>query len=163
VQKPVTKKYSLIFSGIRYVGNCFFIEDDVPPIFCNQNTLVINYSAKIEEQIFLLCYFSSAIGKKLQLMQRIFGLVPILYTADFVKIPVPNFPKEKQIEIFKHYYNIVPEKNTLTVETYLNSEKTRNEQMGIFQLNMEVLSLKEKLAIVIDKIIQGQPIDIKYS
>jgi restriction endonuclease S subunit len=159
-QHPMTKKYSLIFSGIRYVGHCWFVEDDKEPIYCNQNTLIINYSKKIEEQLFILCYFSSQIGKRLQLMRRIFGTVPILYSADIVKIPIPNFTSEKQYEISKEYYNIKPFNTNLTIDNYLTKEKERNKEIGIFQLNMEILSLKEKLTKVVDDIIKGKPINI---
>lgn len=159
-QKPVTKKYSLIFSGIRYVGNCFFVESDKEPIYCNQNTLVINYSDKIEEQLYILCYFSSQIGKKLQLMQRVFGIVPILYSKDFAKIPIPKLPSEIQKEISKEYYHQTDTNKALSLAEYLDKEKVRNSNLGIFQLNTEILELKEKLATIIDKIINEKKIEI---
>lgn len=159
-QKSNTKKLSLIFSGIRYVGNCYFVENEKDPIFCNQNTLVINHSDKIEEQLFILCYFSSQIGKKLQLMQRVFGIVPILYSKDFAKIPIPKIPTKKQKEIIVEYYNSVNFDSDLTLNNYLIKEKVRNTKLGIFQLNSEILDLKEKLELIIDKIINEQKIDI---
>jgi len=160
-QKPITKKYSLIFSGIRYVGNCWFVEDEQSPIFCNQNTLVINHSEKAEEQLFIMCYFSSQIGKRLQLMQRVFGIVPILYSKDFAKIPMPNFPLGIQKKIAIEYYNNLPTDKELTLENYLEKEKVRNSKLGLFQLNTEILELKEKLAIVVDKIIKEEAIVIE--
>lgn len=161
-QKPITKKYSLIFSGIRYVGNCWFVEDDQFQIFCNQNTLVINHSEKAEEQLFIMCYFSSQIGKSLQLMQRVFGIVPILYSKDFAKIPMPNFPNETQKKIATEYYNkISPDKN-LTLENYLEKEKNRNSKIGIFQLNQEIIELKKKIEFVVDKIIKEEKIEIEF-
>jgi restriction endonuclease S subunit len=160
-QNTVTKKYSLIFSGIRYVGNCFFVENDEEPIYCNQNTLVINYSNKIEEQLYILCYFSSQIGKKLQLMQRVFGIVPILYSKDFAKIPIPKIPIEIQKAISKEYYNSIDPNKGLTLENYIDKEKARNLKLGIFQLNTEILELKEKLAMLVDKIVNEKPIIIE--
>jgi len=158
---PSTKKYSLIFSGIRYVGNCYFVESDSEPIYCNQNTLIIDHSEKLYEQIFLLCYLSSKIGKQLQLMQRIVGIVPILYTDDFVKIPIPNFPKKKQQEITKQYYNPLPKNKDLTFKKYLETEKIRNNKIGIFQLNSEVLTLREELEDLVDRIINEETIKLK--
>ncbi len=51
-KKTNTKKHSLIFTGIRYVGNCYFIEDDAEPIYCNQNTLIVNQFKELYEQVF---------------------------------------------------------------------------------------------------------------
>ncbi len=156
---PSTKKYSLIFSGIRYVGNCFFVESDSELIYCNQNTLIIDQSEKLYEQVFLLCYLSSEVGKQLQLMQRIVGIIPILYTDDFVKIPIPNFPKQKQQEITKKYYNPLPKNKDLNFENYLENEKARNNKIGIFQLNMEILNLREIMEDLVDRIINEEPIE----
>lgn len=161
-QNPVTKKYSLIFSGIRYVGNCWFVEDEKSPIFCNQNTLVINFSEKVEEQLFILCFFSSQIGKKLQLMQRVFGIIPILYSKDFAKIPMPKFPLLIQKKIASEYYNIIPKDKKINLSNYLEKEKTRNSKLGIFQLNAEIIELKNKIELVVDKIIKEVKIDIKF-
>lgn len=160
-QKPVTKKYSLIFSGIRYVGNCWFVEDEKSPIFCNQNTLVINHSEKVEEQLFIMCYFSSQIGKRLQLMQRVFGIVPILYSKDFAKIPIPKFPLEIKNKIAKEYYNNVSSDKDLTLENYFEKEKVRNSKLGLFQLNAEIIELKNKIEIVVDKIIKEEKMEIE--
>lgn len=161
-QKPVTKKYSLIFSGIRYVGNCYFVENNKELIFCNQNTLVINYSDKIEKQLYILCYFSSQIGKKLQLMQRVFGIVPILYSKDFAKIPIPKIPIKIQKEISKEYYNPIEPNKGLTLDNFLDKEKSRNNNIGIFQLNSEILELKERIATIVDKIIKEEKINIEF-
>lgn len=161
-QKPVTNKFSVIFSGIRYVGNCWFVEDDKEPVFCNQNTLVINYSDKIEEQLYILCFFSSQIGKKLQLMQRVFGIVPILYSKDFAKIPIPKIPSDIKKSISKEYYNPIDINKGLTIDNYLEKEKIRNLKLGIFQLNAEIIELKEKIALVIDKIVNEEKIEIEF-
>lgn len=155
---PNTTKYSLIFTGVRYVGNCFFVEDDKEPIYCNQNTLVINYSKNITDQLYLMCFLSSDIGRKLQIMQRINGIVPILYTADFIKIPIPNFSENKRKDIAKLYYNSVQKQREIKLENYLESEKQNNKILGIYQLNLDVLKLRDKLNGLIDKIVKEEQI-----
>lgn len=75
-------------------------------------------------------------------------------------LPIPNFSPSKQHEIAFEYYNPVTNNSNLILENYLTLEFERNKSLGIFQLNMEILELKEKLANVIDKIIKNQEIQI---
>jgi hypothetical protein len=97
----------------------------------------------------------------MQMAQRNFGIVPILYTDNLCKIPIPKFDKDKKKEIVELYYNQVKvlEKNTL--ENYLENEKKRNELLGVHQLNDEIFILREKIENVIDKIIKEEPIYIE--
>ena len=80
------------------------------------------------------------------------------------KFLIPNFPDSKQQEIAKEYYNKIDKNQNLTLENYLQKETARNQQIGIFQLNMEIFELREKLEDIIDKIINDQPInfDLNY-
>jgi hypothetical protein len=77
--------------------------------------------------------------------------------------PIPNFPEPKQQEIAKEYYFQIDKNQNLTLESYLEKETTRNQQIGIFQLNMEIFELREKLENIIDKIINDSPIEISWS
>lgn len=94
--------------------------------------------------------------------QRNFGIVPILYTDNLCKIPIPNFKKEIKQKITKEYYNHVNSNNNLTAENYLEKEIERNSIIGIHQLNSEIFKLKETLEDVIDKIIKEQTIEIEF-
>lgn len=80
---------------------------------------------------------------------------------NFSELIFPSFPDKKQNEIAIEYYNALPTNSTLTLSNYLTKESSRNSKLGIFQLNLEILSLKEKLALVIDKIIKEEPIRIE--
>ena len=79
-------------------------------------------------------------------------------------IKIPNFPDSKQQEIAKEYYNKIDKNQNLTLENYLQKETARNQQIGIFQLNMEIFELREKLEDIIDKIINDSliKIDLNY-
>ena len=80
---------------------------------------------------------------------------------NFSELIFPSFPDKKQNEIAIEYYNALPTNSILTLNNYLTKESSRNSKLGIFQLNLEILSLKEKLALVIDKIIKEEPIRIE--
>ena len=154
-------KNSLIVNGIRYVGNGILADQD-SLIFCNQNTLIINQFGDQIKQSSLLCFLTSKFGKAMQLVQRNFGIVPILYAENLCRVPIPDFPELKQIEIAKEYYNQVHPNQNLTLENYLELEKQRNLKLGIFQLNMEIFDLRNKLEEIVDRIVNEQPVDIFF-
>ena len=93
--------------------------------------------------------------------QRNFGIVPILYTENLCKIPIPKFDNVKKKEIVELYYNHVEAREKYTLENYLEDEKKRNRLLGVHQLNDEIFALREKVQNIIDKIIKEEPIDIK--
>ena len=157
--KSKIKNNSLILNGIRYVGNGIFVEKG-SCIYANQNTLIINQFDDKLKQLFLFCFLTSNLGKKLQLLRRNFWIVPILYTEHLCKISIPDFPDSKQQEIAKLYYNPIPNNADLTLETYLKWEKIRNSEVGIFQLNMEIFELREILEETIDRIVMEETIEI---
>lgn len=78
---------------------------------------------------------------------------------DFI---IPNFLESKQKEIAKEYYNPTEKSLDLNFENYLEKEKVRNTKAGIFQLNMELFSLREKLEDLVDKIVKEEKIDILF-
>ncbi len=160
--KTITKikKYSLVLNGIRYVGNGIFIENE-KEFFTNQNMLIINQFKEQSKQLFLFCFLTSNIGKSMQISRRNFGIVPILYTENLCKIPIPNFEEKKQKEIAKSYYNEVDALTNISLDNYLAEHKKRNQKLGIFQLNMEIFELKEKLENLVDKIVMDEKIDIQ--
>ena len=75
---------------------------------------------------------------------------------------IPNFPEPKQQEIAKLYYNPLEKNKDLDLENYLGKEQTRNREVGIFQLNMEIFTLREKLEDLVHKIITNEKIIIDY-
>lgn len=159
--KSKIKNNSLILNGIRYVGNGIFVEKG-SCIYANQNTLIINQFDDKLKQLFLFCFLTSNLGKKLQLLRRNFWIVPILYTEHLCKISIPDFPESKQQELAKLYYNPIPENTDLTLETYLEREKSRNIEVGIFQLNMEIFELREKLEEIVDAIVMNREMQISF-
>jgi len=65
-------------------------------------------------------------------------------------IKIPLFPDYMQENISNHYFNDV---RSLGDGAILTEQKKRNEGLGIFQLNMEVLALRERLADLVSDII----------
>jgi len=157
--KSKVKKFSLVLNGIRYVGNGIFVEEG-KTIYSNQNTLIVNEFEDKMKQLFLLCFLTSPIGKTMQMIRRNFGIVPILYTEHLCKIPIPYFPESKQKEIAKIYYNKRDKNNDLIFEDYLEKEKVRNKELGIFQLNTEIFRLREIFEDLVHKIVMEEKIEM---
>ncbi|MBK5241680.1 hypothetical protein [Clostridium sp.] len=152
----------IILSGIRYLGYGYY-DDGEEVIFSNQNTLVITNDSKDEkEQMFLLAFLTSSTGKKMQMAWRVDGMVPILYKEGMSNIPIPNFNSELREELVKIYYNKVCSINNLTQENYYSKSVERNKELGIYQLNNEILKLKEFIENKVEKMIFGTEVEKNY-
>jgi restriction endonuclease S subunit len=84
-----------------------------------------------------------------------------LTESNLSNIPIPSFPEPKQKEIASLYYNKIDVCEDLNLENYLELQMVRNSQLGIFQLNMEIFDLRNKLETLVDKIVNEQPIIIE--
>ena len=78
------------------------------------------------------------------------------------KSPIPNFPATRQKEIIQLYYKLPEKSSDLNFENYLIKETKRNSEAGIFQLNMEIFNLREKLEDILHRIITCKKIDISF-
>ena len=85
-----------------------------------------------------------------------------LTESDLTNLSIPLFPVSLQQQIAKLYYDKIPKNNNLTLENYLVEERVRNRKIGIFQLNMEIFSLRERLESIIHKIVMEEKIDINF-
>lgn len=126
------------------------------------------YRVKIEKQnyshfLFILTWFNSSI------FQKYIGDVATGATFKEIRVddiskksPIPKFPESKQQEIAKLYYNSLEKNKDLNLENYLDKEKIRNQEAGIFQLNMEIFSLREQLENLVHKIVMEEKIEIEF-
>lgn len=152
----------IILSGIRYLGYGYFVDGE-EVIFSNQNTLIItNSNRDIKEQIFLLTFLTSSIGKKMQMAWRVDGMVPILYREGLSNIPIPNFNSQLREELIEIYYNKVSSISDLTQQNYVKKTQERNKQLGIYQLNNEILKLKELIENTVEKVMFGTKFEKNY-
>ncbi|MDQ7009199.1 MAG: hypothetical protein Q9M94_02815 [Candidatus Gracilibacteria bacterium] len=147
------------------VGRCFFY-DKMENTITNIHPWVItpiNDDLKVYKRVFLSLYLSHLknIGYLAKIKDKANG--GGLKKGHMDKwIKIPNFKDSKQEEIAKEYYNKVEKNIGLDFDNYLEKEKARNKELGIFQLNMEIFSLKEKLESFIDKIVMDENIDINF-
>lgn len=126
------------------------------------------YRVKINKEnynyyLFILSWFNSST------FQKYIGDVATGATFKEIRIddiskksPIPNFPESKQQEIAKLYYNPLEKNKGLDLENYLEREHARNSEVGIFQLNMEIFSLREQLEDLVHKIVMEEKIELRF-
>lgn len=161
--KSKVSSYDIILSGIRYVGYGYFVDKD-NIVYCNQNTLIVSHSKDLKEQIYLLAFLTSSLGEKLQLAWRVDGMVPIIYKDDLAQIPIPKLVKETKSKIVGIYYNseVKTIDTQITKDNYLEEVKKRNKVIGIYQLNNEILELRNRIDKAVEDIIFDNKIEQEY-
>ena len=78
-------------------------------------------------------------------------------------IVIPKIDNEIKKKTACEYYNEYDKNDDLSLDNYLDKEIKRNNIVGIYQLNMELFSLREKLGEVIDKLVSGDIINIDFN
>lgn len=145
----------------EYVGiSCFYDYEYYGQGHHNQGIYRIESFSK-SEKLFIVAFMNSTIMRKICGNATIGSKMKEMKSYDFSKLIFPNFPKEKQKEIAKSYYNKVDGLTNVSLDNYLAEHKKRNQKLGIFQLNMEIFELKEKLENLVDKIVMDEKIDIQ--
>ena len=115
---------------------------------------------KKEEMLFIAAFMNSKIMRKICGNISIGSKMKEMKTYDFSFLKFPNFDNTIKNKIATLYYN-KKEKLDNTLDSYLENEKIRNKDLGIYQLNLEIIDLKQKLEIVIDKIANEKHIEIE--
>jgi len=163
---PLIPKNCIMLSADGSVGRCIYVED-LGESITNYHPWLITPNAENREQyknIYTAMFlgYLRAVGfyEKIQDKSN-GGGIKLPHLQNWISIP--EFPKELQQKIANEYHNEVDQNKNLTLATYLAAEKTRNGNLGIWQLNMELFTLRERLEKVISDIVSGDKIDpIKY-
>lgn len=156
------KKWDIIFSCRWEMWRSYFFPEEIERTITNIDNVHICWDINIEEKIFIFLYLWFL--KKEQVIDNIactWSWAASFTQYHFNKINIPNFKEEKQKEIWELYYKKVEKNNDLNLENYLEKGKERNEKVWIFQLNMEIFDLREKLENLVKKIVMEEQINIE--
>lgn len=147
----------------EYVGiSCFYDYDYYNNGQHNQGIYRVEEFSK-SQKLFIVAFMNSKIVRKICGNISIGSKMKEMKSYDFEKLIFPKFSDIKKNSISKHYYNKVEKLNNVTIDNYLKIYKTRNKKLGIFQLNIELLELKETLEDLVHRIVMNESIDInKY-
>ena len=130
--------------------------------FVNEDLKVLRIDKPIDEKIFLGLYLNSKFGQIQMLSNGSKGTKQGLTNTNILNVLIPKFSDDFKIHIAKCYNNQIDKISNLNLESYLKTEKLRNEKVGITQLNLECFELTEKLNSIIHKIINNELIEIDY-
>lgn len=141
----------------EYVGiTCFYDVSYYGEGQHNQGLYRIEHLSK-DEMIFTTAFMNSRIMRKICGNISIGSKMKEMKSYDFATLKFPKFDKSLKQKIGKLYYNNI-DKTNFDFDNYLESEKVRNQELGIFQLNTEIIEIKKELEIILNKIITEEPI-----
>ena len=141
----------------EYVGiTCFYDISYYGEGQHNQGLYRIEHLSK-EEMIFTTAFMNSRIMRKICGNISIGSKMKEMKSYDFATLKFPKFDKTLKQKIGKLYYNNI-DKTNFDFDNYLENEKVRNKELGIFQLNTEIIEIKKELEIILNKIITEEPI-----
>lgn len=84
-----------------------------------------------------------------------------VYFNDFIQ--VPDFPRNKQEAIARLYHNDVnPPKDEYTLDSFVSWHRKWNQDLGIFELDLEMKNLRQMLAKVQDMVIKGEEFEVLF-
>lgn len=143
----------------EYVGiTCFYDVSYYGEGQHNQGLYRIEHLSK-DEMIFTTAFMNSRIMRKICGNISIGSKMKEMKSYDFATLKFPKFDKSLKQKIGKLYYNNIGKTN-FDFDNYLENEKVRNKELGIFQLNTEIIEIKKELEIVLNKIITEETITL---
>ena len=115
------------------------------------------------DKLFIVAFMNSTIMRKLCGFISQGTKMKEMKMGNFSDIKFPKFEIDLKLKIVQEYYNCIEIDNSMTFDNYLETENKRNSQLGIFQLNQEIHLLREKLSILIEKIVNDEKIEIYFT
>ena len=144
----------------EYVGiSCFYDYEYYGKGQHNQGIYRIEDFTKIKK-LFIIAFMNSNIMREICGLASIGSKMKEMKSYDFAKLNFPNFSEENQKKISEYYYKKVSKLKDITLDNYLEENQKRNQKLGVFQLNVEIFELKEKLNDLVDRIIMNETINI---
>ena len=162
-QLTLIPKNSIFLSADGSVGRCIYIQDLGKTITNIHPWILISKDEEtpVFENIFTAMFlgYLKTVGYYEKIKDKSNGGgIKLSHLENWIKIP--DFPKELKKEIAFNYYNDVEKNKELSIENYLEKEKKRNNIIGIWQLNIELLNLKEQLEQLVNDIVYDREIQI---
>ena len=162
VDLPTLNQFDFMLFARWDIGRVLLVDDFLVWATSNFDVFFISSELESYKNIFLLNYFKYLKWINFWEYFWVWGSwAPSLTDYFLKKLDIPNFSEPKQKEITELYYNKIEKNKDLNLENYLQKEKERNKKLGIFQLNMEIFDLREKLENLVEKIVYEKEIKIE--
>lgn len=160
------QKGDLIFGAEGFEkGRSIVIIEEQSRVITNIHGITIQQEKQdVNKAIFVKCCLDYLRSKGLIDLYAVGGNGGSLAQKYWEVIPFPIFDKIKQDEIAKLYHNsdIEYQKDTFTLENFLDQDDEYNSLAGIYELDKTAKQLKEILNQTIDNIINDKEIKIYF-
>ncbi|MCY7695426.1 hypothetical protein MH109_13740 [Bacillus altitudinis] len=140
-----------------------FYKDYLEKAFVNEDIKVLRLPIENYKKVFIAMFLNSHYGQKQLLSNGSKGTKQGLTNDNILNTIVPNFPEDKQYNISNIYFKKIDKNTNLDFNNYLELEKLRNKSLGIYQLNIEVIKLRNTLSDLLDFIINKKQIIVDFS
>lgn len=131
------------------------------PAFVNEDIKVLRIKGKIVDKVFAGMFLNSNYGQIQMLNLASRGTKQGLTNENILDVCIPNFDEKIKNKIFQEYYNAC-ENNWNKSQTYLDYQITRNQKLGIYQLNMEMFAIRRKLEELVAQIVKQKEMQIDF-
>ena len=160
---PIVEDGDFMLFARGDIGKVLFVDENLAGSTSNFDVFFISSKKPLHIKLYSMLFLKYLRNIKFWGLYAVQGsAAPSLTDYHLKLVKIPSFPELKQQEIANEYYNIVEPNQNLTLENYLELEKQRNLKLGIFQLNMEIFDLRDKLEDLVDRIVNEQPIGINF-
>ena len=159
---PTVKKGDFMLFARGDIGKVLYIGENLTDSTSNFDVFFVSGDLEIETKIYSMLFLRYLRNIDFWKMYAVQGsAAPSLTDYHLKLVKIPLFPEFKQQEIAKEHYNQVREGLYLSLDNYLNREKQRNQELGIYQLNMEIFDLREKLEDLVYKIVNEEVVKLE--
>lgn len=142
--------------------NMYFDELKVPA-FVNEDIKVLRLKESDVDKVFIGMFLNSHYGQMQMLNLASRGTKQGLTNDNILNIIFPSFEEEIKKDIFLEYYNNSDYKWNEKEEDFVSYDKKRSEELGIYQINMEIFRIREKLEYIVQKIVANEEVEVDYS
>lgn len=156
----------IIFGGEGFgKGRTYVVVENSNNVATNYHGIrIINKNNNLTESIFIRCFLSFWRSKGMIDYVGVGGSGGHCAPSYFHLIETPLFPdiKQKAIAILYHNDSISYKINKCTLEKFLQTDTTYNNQAGIYELDKTAKKLKERLNKTIDDIVNDRQVKITF-
>ena len=159
------KEGDIIFGAEGFKkGRSILITEDLEKTITNIHGVTLHHKDNnFILSVFVRCFLNYLRDEKIIDYLAVGGQGGSLAQRYWETLKFPNFPEEKQKEIAKYYYNPVSyDFNKLNLEEFEQEDIKITKLSGILQLDKQIKNIKEKLNMIIQKIIFDEEVFISF-
>jgi type I restriction enzyme S subunit len=148
----------------EYVGIACFYDANAQGVAHHNQGIYRVFDYSDVELCFMTCFMNHKLMREYCAGLSVGSKMKEIKSNQFIKIPFPNFPNEKQKEIAVLYHNAASrfETDELTLDNFADADDAFNQTAGIVELDKSAKQIKARIDEVIDQIVKDEAITINF-